>query len=101
MIVSFPQSRDRHLANTRNTIGRTKRVLLAGKLMIRPFDSRFSKLKELILKHREWFEREAIISQHELVSDTFSELREFVTKKDRDTPEEERKLKMENGECWI
>ncbi len=51
--------------------------------MLRPFDSRFSRLKERISRHCEWFEREAAIHQQEMVSRTYMEFRQFLADKEK------------------
>jgi hypothetical protein len=46
--------------------------------MLRPFDVRFSQLKERIEKHRVWFETEAQIQQHDLIHQTYADFHQFL-----------------------
>ncbi|TGJ87577.1 hypothetical protein E0Z10_g1236 [Xylaria hypoxylon] len=63
---------------TKRSKGRLRRALQTSRLMLRPFDARFSLLKERIEKHRVWFETEAQIQQHDLLHQTYTDFRQFI-----------------------
>ncbi|KAI8631969.1 hypothetical protein F5Y19DRAFT_472855 [Xylariaceae sp. FL1651] len=63
---------------TRRRKGRLRRAFQTSGLMLRPFDARFSLLKERIEKHRAWFETEAQIQQHDLIHQTYADFRQFL-----------------------
>lgn len=65
--------------------------------MLRPFESRFSGLKERISKHRAWFEAEAHIHQHGLISETYTSFREFLKVTEGDPLDQSRSLRADNG----
>ncbi|KAI0545461.1 hypothetical protein F4679DRAFT_561029 [Xylaria curta] len=84
---------------TKRSKGRLRRAFQISGLMLRPFDSRFSLLKERIEKHRVWFETEAQIQQHDLLHQTHADFRQFLdsSMNDRDTGAQAANQRVENN----
>ncbi|KAI1120753.1 hypothetical protein F5Y10DRAFT_117398 [Nemania abortiva] len=82
---------------TKRSKGRLRRALQGGSLMLQPFDSRFSRLKERIEKHRVWFETEAKIQQHDLLHQTYADFRQFL---DATSDSEEKRARAASRRAW-
>ncbi|KAI0182629.1 hypothetical protein EV127DRAFT_449110 [Xylaria flabelliformis] len=90
---------------TKRSKARLRRVFQTSGIMLRPFDARFSLLKEHIEKHRVWFETEAQIQQHDLLHQTRSDLRQFLDSSlnDREVAYRRREnfLRIQEIKSWI
>lgn len=54
------------------------RATMAGSLLWRPFQLRFSNLLERLQKHEQWFETEAMIQQHELITQHYESFVDYL-----------------------
>ncbi|KAK4451278.1 hypothetical protein QBC34DRAFT_378602 [Podospora aff. communis PSN243] len=64
---------------SRQDSGRIKRALLGAELAVRPFGARFSRLRERLVKHQDWFEKEVYLQEHALLTTFHEEFRSFVS----------------------
>lgn len=71
---------------SRQNKGRLKRALMGTELMLRPFEARFSQLKERLTMHKEWFEREAAIHEHALLDQLHGDFRHYVQDSEKKIP---------------
>ncbi|KAK0706899.1 hypothetical protein B0T26DRAFT_756329 [Lasiosphaeria miniovina] len=58
--------------------GRLERALMGTELMLRPFEARFSQLKERLTMQKDWFEREAAIHEHALLDQLHGDFRHYI-----------------------
>lgn len=72
---------------------------MSGNLLWKPFQMRFSNLLERLQKHQQWFETEAKIQQHELISQHYESFVDYLKASEKQNEMEKRKERIEQ-EQW-
>lgn len=72
---------------------------MTGSLLWKPFHLRFSELLERLQKHQQWFETEAKIQQHELITQHYESFLDYLKATEKQSERDKQREQIEK-ERW-